>query len=95
MSFIRDPDPAEAGDRPEETAPERIRDRDDVREALRQAGSSDSSRGLLTRRDGFFIAIFGLAALLLGAIGLLAENDVGVFEHLDEPLMLHDFSPVF
>ncbi len=75
--------------RPEETPPEAIRHREDVREALRQAGTEEPSASRLTRRDRFFFAGLTLAALLFGAIYLLGDNDIGGFEKLDEPLALH------
>ena len=76
-------------ERPEEAAPEAIRQRTDVREALREAGSAEPGGPRLTRRDGLFLALWGAAAAVFGALDLLAGNDVGGFETLDRPLVLH------
>jgi small-conductance mechanosensitive channel len=89
MSAVPEGPDAPGRERPEESPPEAIRQREDVREALRQAGSEEPAVARLTRRDRMYLACLAAAALLFGALALLGRNDVGIFERLDAPLALH------
>lgn len=71
----------------EEAPPEQIRDREDVREALRQTASEGRTRPVPHAGDRLFFAVAGAAAAVLAAfyVGLLRELDL--FDAINSPLL--------
>jgi len=92
MSAKKRPGPPELRNGPdrvdiEEAPPEQIRDREDVREALRQTATEGKTRPVPHTGDKIFFAVACGAALLLAALYLGLVREIDVLDPINSSLL--------
>ncbi|HKB70779.1 MAG TPA: mechanosensitive ion channel family protein [Thermoanaerobaculia bacterium] len=71
----------------EEAPPEQIRDREDVREALRQTASEGRTRPVPHTGDKIFFTVAGLGAAVLAAFYLGLVREIDLFDPFNSPVL--------